>query len=641
MTFKGFIESIQNWISGFVETQTALNGASRKLNDAKTLDELETVWKSLPRDVQAAGGVSTTYGIQKTILSAQKDGLKDPLAAFINGTLDKWVAYVQQYNNTTPENAQKVLSDLSAKAVEIFGASALIDIGLGMLPNGAGEASSTNTKELLKWVGLGAVIAAVAHDPVKIGILRPYQDNLEATFRNRRPDWKDMLKAFQQRSLSQTVITDINEITDPLMDQIEKENSENLDSYGATWGYQQSWINIMKDAETRALSFGNLGAMARLGHYDRKLSIFSLWTYGLDRRLMYPALAALEEMRDVALYKGFRSMVEPGYVQGLIDEEDVRSYWTKILVPVDVQDWAMPRLTKSREKFLEKEQKALEGKQRDLTKADWTTAYKDGTITLDDYKVKLAALGYDDSEIDIYVKLADVKKLGAPAAATKRLPLSDYELAHRNGLLTTDQVLARMEGEYTQADIDLEKQLLEINDLTSDAPAKERDLTVAENTTAYVDGLLSRDAASAAIVSLGFDATEAELLMKIADVKKGAAGVRAANLSTTESVTKERDLTLSQLTAAYVDNIIDQTTYTTDISSLGYDAAETTILLKLAQIKKKLPTVTGLKRLPLGDYEKAWKYGKLTSDQVLDRMRGEYTEDDIGLENQLLAIGKP
>ncbi len=633
------LEGVFDFVKWMAQNSAQSQIVQAIMRETGTTEQLDIMFSNLTPEQQADPVVRTAYEAKKIYGGSANDQLVDPLEKFIGGALDSWISAIRGLEGTKPEEAEAKLALMSSKVVEIFAASTAIDIGLGLLPNGAGEASSRNTKELLKWLGFGAVIAAIAHDPVKIGLLRPWQDNLEATFRNRRPDWRDMLKAYQQRSLSPTQITDISQITDEVMNNIETENSSKLDEYGATWGYQQSWINIMKDAETRALTFGNLASMARIGVYDRQLAIFSLWTYGLDRRLMLAGLDAIEKTRDVGLWKGFRSMVEPGYVQGLIDAEDLKTYWTRILVPEEVQAWTLERLTKARNKYLAKEQVQLQGKQRDLTKADWTTAYKDGIITLDEYRVKLTALGYDASEIDIYVKLADLKKVGAPAAATKQLSLSEYELAHRNGLLTTDQVIARVQSEYSAADAEIYRQILALEDLTDEAPLRERDLSVGEITIAYVDGLMTRDRMVELLGNIGYDDEESGYLAGIADIKKGIADAKVAKSATGASVTKERDLTLSQLTNAYTHNVIDEAAYTTDVASLGYDQNETSILVKLAKIKAKLPSETGLKRLPLSDYEKAWKNGLISQDDVLARMKGEYTDYDIGLEKLMLSNG--
>ncbi len=605
---------------------------AQKLGVNVSSERIRLQWEALPDWAKTNDVIKWTYEQNLAQAEYTENGLQKEYEGAIKNTVQEWVTYVGQFNDITPENAKEKLAEITAKATEIFAASSLTDMGFGMLPNSAGDVSSRNTKQLLKWLGFGAVIAAIAHDPLKIGVLRPYQDMLEATFRNRRPDYQGILNAYKQRSLSTIPITDINQITDQVMDEVEADNNVNMDAYGATWGYPQKWITIEKDAATRAMTFGNLSSMAKMGHYNRQLAIFSLWTFGLDRRLMYPALDALETMRDVGLWKGFRSMVEPGYVQGLLDADDMKEYWTRILVPQQVQDWALTRLTKSREKFLAKEDKQLAALNKDLTKADWTKAYQNSLISLDEYRAALVKLGYDAAEQDMLIKLADLGLKQAKAASCKRLSLSDYELAHRNSLITSDQVLQRMQGEYCPADIALEGQLIAIDDLTSDAPAAEKDLTVSQLSTAYLDDIITLDQLKSSLAALGYDEGEISILVQLTDIKKNIQAGKTQKVSSTGSVQKERDLTLAQLTAAYVDNIIDEAAYTADLTSLGYDASETSILLKLAQIKKKLPTVTGLKRLPLTDYEKMYKAGQISLDDVIARMQGEYTEADIQME---------
>lgn len=637
----GYLDDFMTWVDNLGLRNAQVSATIATMKVIETEDVLDEQYANLRESVRNDPTVQAMYITRKSQVKGKKSGSLDPVAEFINMALGKWVSAVGDLSDITPEKSQAKLAEISAKVIEVFGASAAIDYVAGSMTMSGGDASSKNTKELLKWLGFGAVLAAVAHDPVKIGLLRPYQDHLEATFRNRRPEYMGIINAYRQRSLSTTVVENTDDITDELMDKIETENNANMDFYGAQWGYPQKWITIEKDASTRAMTFGNLMAMARLGYYDRGMSIFSLWTYGIDRRLMKNALNAIETSRDVGMWKGFRSMVEPSYVQGLIEESDLTEYWTKILVPPDVQTWALLRLRNSRAKFAAKELKLENAASKDLTKSDWMQAYERGIISVDELKTKLSALGYDATEIDILVKLADSKKVGPASTACKHLSLSDYELAHRNGIITLDQVGARMLGEYCASDIDLEKQLLQIEDITSDAPAAERDLTVSQLTEAYLDDIITLPKYKESLTLLGFDDAEVTVLLKLADVKKDITAARTKKTKSGSGISAERDLTLTQLTAAYVDNIIDEAAYTSDLGSLGYDASEVAILLKLAQIKKKIPSVEGLKRLPLGDYEKAWKLSLLTSDQVLERMQGEYREEDIQLERLLLAAGRP
>lgn len=655
-------EGILGWIRGLFMESDSVAISSRIASSLFSEEELDKMWAGFTEEQKGNPATQNLYDTLKEIYSKRNKDIVDPFTEIIAGWIDVVKDITSRYKLDDPENAFENATKMAKEILALNTIIQAIEFSLGALPNDMGTVAATKVRSMWTWLGFGAIINAVAHDPVKIGVLRPWMRTIEATYRNRSLDQRDAMEAYIQRSLSESRVVDdpsipeggelrdvdgkqvrfydLAKITDADMDAIEVENDAMLDLTMAQYGTTPWGVSVMQDYATRSLSFGNLSQLARMGHHQKDIALFSLWGYGLDRRLMKRALEALETIQTVSLWKGFRSMVEPGYVQGLIDADDMKEYWTHILVPEKVQEWAMVRLTKSREKYLAKEQRQQDALTKDLTKADWTTAFVLGNIDESAYKTKLSSLGYDDAEVQVLVANAKSRIKNDTVKDCKKLPLSDYELAHRNGLLTIDQVLDRMKGEYCQTDIDLESQLLQIDDLTTDAPARERDLTASTVTTAYVESVKTKDETTAYLGKLGYDDQEISTLMSLAEIKKDAYEARYARQGPGESVQKERDLTLAQLTTAYVDNIIDEAAYTTDLGGMGYDTTETAILIKLAQIKKKLPTVTGLKRLPLGDYEKAWKYAGMTIEQVLDRMRGEYREEDIQLEKLLLEVGK-
>lgn len=632
-------EGLFQWYESIWGHQGQVNSAIRTMEAWQTIDVLDNYYNGLSPALKDDPAVITAWKARQVDLAGITSDFRDPFARFIEGALKDWISYVDSIEPTTPENAKANLANISAKVIEIFAASAAIDVVAGAMTPSGGDASSVNTKELLKWLGFGAVVAAVAHDPVKIGILRPYQDSLEAAFRNRRPEYVGILNAYRQRSLSEIVVTDTDLITDSLMDEIEADNNVKMDEYGASWGYSDKWITIEKDASTRAITFGGLMAMARLGYYNKGLTIFSLWTAGIDRRVMKQAVSAIETGRDVGMWKGFRSMVEPSYVQGLIEEADLVEYWTKILVPADVQTWALLRLKKSRANYAAKELKLSVAATKDLTKADYTKAYQLGFISQADYETKLAALTYDAAEIDLLVKIADSGKKTALSSSCKHLPLADYELAYNNGLLTLNQVLERMTGEYCEADIALEKQLLELTSLVSDAPTRERDLTVSQITQIYVDGDITKPQLTEYLTQLGYDDQEQTWLVSLANIKAGIAAAKSSGVSGSAAIIREKDLTRSDWMTEFVHNRITQAEFEAGLTSLKYDKNEVAKIVDLANIKKKIPTIEGLKHLPLTDYEKMFKAGQISIDDVLNSMKGIYMQTDIDLERLGLLNG--
>ena len=449
-----WIESIwgkRGDINNFIQTVPAMNNE----------EMLTRYWTSQSSTTRADPSAIAAYQAQADKVKGIHATIEDPLKKFISGALDDWLKVIEKYSQGDETTAKENLAKLSAHVIEIAGATASIDYMAGLAPNGLGVASSTNTKQLLAWLGFGAILAAVAHDPVKIGLLRPYQDSLEMTFRNRRPDSGDLFLAYQQRSLSTTKIEDVNAITDDLMSKIESENEKFYDTEISKWGYSVIFSNALKDAATKTLNFSQLSALARQGLYSRGLGIFSLWGAGLDRRLMKPALDALDQQNRISNYAGFRAQIEPAYVEGSITENDLTDYWKKINVPADVIAAMLPRFRKKREAYILKETTGAPAIERNLTVSQIQAAYQNKLMERGPAQNAILTLGYSTDEVKILLDLAELRRKLPAAQTLKRLPLSDYEKAFKNKIIDQDAVLARMQGEYMGYDIDLERRLLE------------------------------------------------------------------------------------------------------------------------------------------------------------------------------------
>ncbi len=452
--------SLRQWIEDRIKAVKDMSDAQERVLRASNKTELDNALASLPPEVKQSDNIRALSTSKQLDIDGRTKNIEDPLQAIIHAMLDEWQKETAKSLLEDPAKAGETLSKLSARIIEVSGSALAIEMAAGALPNTEGTVASLKVRQLMGWLGFGAVISAVAHDPVKIGLLRPYQDALEAKFRNKRPDHVEVLKAYQQRSLSPTRIDDVNTIDDALMDRVEQENSVALDAEMAKHGYSQGFIEIMKDAETKALTFSNLAQLARMGHYSRPLATFSLWGYGLDRRLMKAALDTLDRMNVSSQYEGFRAMIEPSYVDGSIEESDLIWYWDQIRVPKDIQDKVLPRMRKAREKALAKAAKDVVGKEKDLTVSQLTTAYVDGLVSREKAKDDIIRLGYDATETEILLKIADTRRKTPSAAKLKRLPLSDYEKAWKANIISADAVIARMEGEYDPRDIALERQLM-------------------------------------------------------------------------------------------------------------------------------------------------------------------------------------
>jgi hypothetical protein len=245
------------------------------------------------------------------------------------------------------------------------------------------------------------------------------------------------------------------------MDIVEAANQEIYDREIGYWGYPKEFAEALARSATITPRFADLNRIATTGKLDRGFAIYSLWGAGYDRVVMRKMLEALDTTNEVSNYAGFRSLIEPSYVSGDIEEADLVEYWDKIRVPKDLQVWVLPRLRKSREKSLAKSTGVTA--ERDLTVSQIQAAYVDGLVDRGMAAADLRDLkpAYSEQEIEILLGLAD-KRIKTPGVTKlKRLPLSDYEKAYKNKIITAQQVLDRMEGEYDQRDINLEKWLID------------------------------------------------------------------------------------------------------------------------------------------------------------------------------------
>lgn len=454
-------EKIFAWWQGQIDRSRALTTATRNIESSWDKDALDKVWAELPAEVKSVDSVKSSYELQKTILGIQENGLEDPFTKYIGGALDDWLTTIKKYEAGDPAKARDNLVALSADVMKLAAGAAVLDYGLGLAPNGLGVVSSSNTKQILAWLGVGAVVTAIAHDPVKIGLLRPYQDSLEATFRNRRPDDQALFQAYKTRELTASKADDLSKLDDTLMDKIEAENQVYYDREIAKWGYSESFAGALARSATRTLNFSQLSALARQGLLTRGMAIYSLWGEGLDRVVMKPALDALLQQNEIASYDGFRAQIERGYTDGLVSEEELKSYYAKLHIPEDVQKIMLPHMKKLREDAKRKTALTAAGPQRDLTVSQVQQAYEAGLLERAKAQNMILSLGYSLDETKILLDLADTRKKLPGASKLKRLPLTDYEKAYKNKLIDQGAVLARMQGEYTTEDIALEKKLLE------------------------------------------------------------------------------------------------------------------------------------------------------------------------------------
>ena len=344
-------QGILDWLVDALTMQSRQTRIAQQITDASSGSEATTLYLSLAQEDR--DDVIITEALKNKTVREGIIGQKarDPLGDFITGCMTKWIEITGGSLNPDALEAIEGLSDITEGVLGIAAGATLVDLALGAIPTTTeGVVSSNATRQILTWLGVGAVVSAVAHDPVKIGVLRPYQDKLEAAFRNRRPDDMALFQAYRTRELSPTKVEDLSLLTDEVMDAIEAENDAIYNTEIAKWGYSEWFARALSRSATYTLTFSQLVTLARAGIWDRGLAIYSLWGIGLDRVCMRAALNALERLFMQAQYEGFRSLIEPSYTQGFITEEDIIDYYKKCNIPDAVQAWVLPRLRAQRAK---------------------------------------------------------------------------------------------------------------------------------------------------------------------------------------------------------------------------------------------------------------------------------------------------
>jgi hypothetical protein len=456
------VDDFWNWVDNIWGKHGQIQNFVHTVQSMNTEESLANYWKAQSDTVRADPGAKSAYEAQKALVSGKHAGIENPLTPLIMKMLDDWKANVAKYDIEDPAKADEKLASLAADVMSMSAAAGVVELALGAFPDGEGTVASTKVSQLMGWLGFGAVVTAVAHDPVKIGLLRPYQDLLEAQFRNRRPGDNALFQAYRTRELTPTHVDPAGDITDALLAQIETENQTYYDREIAKWGYSEWFAGALARSATRTPSFGNLTTLARQGLLTRGMAVYSLWGYGMDKLTMKPSLDALMALNDISNYAGFRTMIEPSFSSGDITEEDLVAYYDKIHVPKDVQGWILPRLRKSRAATLARQTVGAPAAQRDLTVSQIQQAYQNQLMERGPAQNAILTLGYNMDEAKILLDLAEMRRKLPAAQTLKKLTLTDYEKAYKNGLITQDKVLDRMRGEYTPQDIDLERQLLQI-----------------------------------------------------------------------------------------------------------------------------------------------------------------------------------
>jgi len=154
-------------------------------------------------------------------------------------------------------------------------------------------------------------------------------------------------------------------------------------------------------------------------------------------------------------------------------------------------------------------------KERDLTKSELLRAYKKGLIDITTLRIQLKRLGYSEDEINILIELTEASSKLSKREERRELSRSLVLRAFRLGILSKEEALVRLRAlGYTAEDAKL---ILETEEAKRkmDTRERDRDLTRTDILKAFELGIMSWDEAKQALMDLGYDESEADLLLTI------------------------------------------------------------------------------------------------------------------------------
>lgn len=243
---------------------------------------------------------------------------------------------------------------------------------------------------------------------------------------------------------------------------------------------------------------------------------------------------------------------------------------------------------------------------KELTKADVIQGYEKGLLNEAELRKALADLKYDNAEIDYYVRYAQYEIEQKRAAPDKAIQKADLVQAYKLEIITVAELTNSLTTlGYDDKESKLIVDVAEAQKNTTKS-ATNRELAKSEITSAYVDRLIGRGEAESAIVAMGYDASETDFILSLADYriaqdnvkmvldglhlmyingdltenelvgKMGALnlpGVYAQNLQYRWALERQAHIahpTLSQLQTMFKKNVIGTEDVRTELSNLGY-----------------------------------------------------------------------
>jgi len=238
--------------------------------------------------------------------------------------------------------------------------------------------------------------------------------------------------------------------------------------------------------------------------------------------------------------------------------------------------------------------------------------YHEGFINEASLRERLKTLGYNDTDITLLVQISSPEA----AAVDRQLTLAQAREAFHEGYIDTAEFTRRLQAMgYPPEDISI---LLDLAQPAEIVTVKV--LSVSQLQRAFRQGIINEDELRTGLAERGYGPEAIDALVALS---QPAVAVRA------------RELTLSQLQAAFRQGIIDEGRLRSRLLELGYAADAVDILVKLAQP----PEVAQAKVLSVSQLQRALRQGLLSEAEVQTQLTG--LGYSAGAVSTLIALARP
>ncbi len=258
----------------------------------------------------------------------------------------------------------------------------------------------------------------------------------------------------------------------------------------------------------------------------------------------------------------------------------------------------------------DEEARAAAASVRDLTQGTILAAYKDGITSRGDAEALLADLGYTADGIDLILAVQDFKNANELATLKTKV----IEQIFKHGQIGGDEARSQLAG----AGIGVDRADLFVQRWEAQFAEKTRELTQAQLERAMEKGLIDEGAYVAALGALGYSTEDAQILLGLAD------------RLTTDGA---RQVSVSTVTGAYKRDLVSRETTRARLVAAGFSAEDAELQLKvvdadLARVaaakaqRESDAAAAAVRDLSQGAISTAYKRGVITRADALARLTG-------------------